>query len=184
MPRAGLDAEAVVQSAASIADQEGLQRLSLSKLARRLNIRTPSLYAHVKGLDDLRRRIAIRAARQLTDDLQRAAAGVSGADALRKIAVAYRSFAHRHPGMYASLQPAPAPDVAFTDLVDVVLAVIHGYGLRGENAMHAVRIVRSALHGFVALESEHGFGLELDLDRTFERLIATLDQGLRRNVWP
>ena len=59
-----------------------------------------------------------------------------------------------------------------------MLAVLRGYGLDGDDAIHAVRIVRAALHGFVALEIGGGFGLPLALDETFERLIAVLDRGL------
>jgi hypothetical protein len=60
----------------------------------------------------------------------------------------------------------------------VVLAVQRGYGLEGEDAIHGARIVRSALHGFVALEAGEGFGISLDLDESFARLVATLDRGL------
>jgi len=179
MPRAGLDAEAVVRAAAGLADRDGLQDLTLSKLANELGVRSPSLYAHIDGLDDLRRRIALRGARLLTAELRAASAGVSGRQALRGIAHAYRSFAVAHPGMYAALQPATDEDRAFTDLVEAVVAGLRGYGHRGEDALHAVRIVRSGLHGFVTLETQGGFGLPLDLDDTFERLIATLDRGLK-----
>ena len=43
--------------------------------------------------------------------------------------------------------------------VDVVLAIMRGYGLEGDDAIHAARAVRSALHGFVALEAGGGFGI-------------------------
>ncbi|MGI8712393.1 MAG: TetR family transcriptional regulator, partial [Solirubrobacteraceae bacterium] len=56
MPRAGLDAEAVVTAAARLADAEGLECLTLARLAQRLGVRSPSLYAHVDGLEELRAR--------------------------------------------------------------------------------------------------------------------------------
>ena len=65
MPRAGLDSDAVVAAAAALADAEGLERLTLARLAQQLGVRSPSLYAHVDGLEDLRTRLAIRGARQL-----------------------------------------------------------------------------------------------------------------------
>jgi AcrR family transcriptional regulator len=179
MPRVGLDSEAVVVAAAEMADRDGLQALSLARLAGELGIRSPSLYAHVGGLEDLRRRIAIRGARELTAVLQGAAAGVAGRDALAAVAAAYRRFALAHPGMYAALQPAPDPDEAFVALVNVIVAVLRGYGLEGDDAIHGVRIVRATLHGFVTLELEGGFGLPLDLDATFDRLVVALDRGLR-----
>ena len=63
-------------------------------------------------------------------------------------------------------------------LVDVVLAVLRGYALEGEDAIHGARIVRAALHGFTALEAGEGFGLPLALDESFARLVRTLDRGL------
>ncbi len=178
MPRVGLDSASVVTAAAALADRDGLQELSLARLAGELGVRSPSLYAHVDGLEDLRRRVAVRGAQELAVVLQSAAAGVAGTDALAAVAVAYRGFAREHPGMYAALQPVRDPDDSFEALVDVMVAVLRGYGLDGDDALHGVRIVRAALHGFVTLELDGGFGLPLDLDVTFDRLVASLDRGL------
>jgi len=87
--------------------------------------------------------------------------------------------------MYMALQRPPragdAPaDEAARRLVDVVLAVLRGYGLEGDQAIHAARIVRAALHGFVELEVSGGFGLPLALDDSYEQLVAALDGGLAR----
>jgi AcrR family transcriptional regulator len=185
MPRAGLDAQAVVVAAAELADADGLEQVTLAGLASRLGVRAPSLYAHIGGLADLRRRIAARGAFELTAELQAAAAGRAGGDALLAIANAYRAYALAHPGTYEALQRAPElndPDseAAARRLVDVVVAVLRGYGLEGDDAIHGVRIVRAALHGFVTLEAGGGFGLPLPVDATFERLVAALDRGLTR----
>lgn len=180
MPRAGLDADGVVSAAASLADAEGLERLTLARLADRLGIRAPSLYAHVDGLPDLRRRLADRGAGELAAALQGAAAGRAGGDALAAVADAYRAYGRDHSGSYAALQLAPvlAGTEAARDVVEVVVAVLRGYGLEGEDAIHAVRVIRSALHGFVMLETGEGFGMSLDLDESFARLVSTLDRGL------
>jgi AcrR family transcriptional regulator len=179
MPRAGLDPEVVVSAATAIADRDGLDALTLRRLAEELGVRSPSLYAHVGGLEDLRDRIAVSAARKMARELQAAAAGRAGVDALRAVAAAYRTFAVAHRGGYSSLQNPRMQHEAFDELVGVVLAVLRGYGLEGDDALHGVRIVRAALHGFVALELTGGFGMALDLDETFSRLVTSLDQGLR-----
>jgi AcrR family transcriptional regulator len=183
MARAGLDADAVVSAAAGLADAEGLAAVTLARLATDLGVRPPSLYAHVGGLPDLRRRLAARGAIDLAAELQTAAAGRAGEDALRAVASAYRDYARAHPGTYAALQRAPAGDdaeasAAAAKVVDVVLAVLRGYGLEGDDAIHAARGLRAALHGFVSLETEGGFGLPLPLDESFSRLVATLHRGL------
>jgi AcrR family transcriptional regulator len=185
MPRAGLDTSAVVDAAARLADADGLESLTLARLAEELGIRPPSLYAHIDGLEDLRRRIGARGARALADALARAAAGRAGADALTAIADTYRAYARSHPGSYAALQRArdlsnseEAAEAARA-VADVVIAVLRGYGLEGDDAVHATRAIRAALHGFVVLEEVGGFAIDLPLDDSFDRLVATLDAGLR-----
>jgi AcrR family transcriptional regulator len=183
MPRSGLDPEAVVAAAAEVADAEGLEAVTLARVAGRLGVRSPSLYVHVDGLPDLRRRLAARGARELADELQAAAAGRAGGDALTAIAGVYRHYAREHPGTYAAIQRAPdvragAAAADASRLVGVVLAVLRGYGLEGDDAIHGARIVRSALHGFVALETGEGFGIDLPPDETFARLVRALDAGL------
>jgi AcrR family transcriptional regulator len=184
MPRAGLDSEGVVGAAAELVDADGLDALTLAGLAARLGIRAPSLYAHVDGLPDLRRRLADRGARELARALQSAATGRAGRDALAAVADAYRAYAIAHRGSYAALQVASevGGSEAAQQLVDVVVAVLRGYGLEGEDAIHAVRAIRASLHGFVALETGGGFGMPLDLDESYARLVSTLDQGLRASA--
>jgi AcrR family transcriptional regulator len=193
VPRVGLDADAVVAAAAELADADGLPALTLARLAARLGVRSPSLYAHVGGLDDLRARLAVRGARELTAALQAAAAGRARSDALHAVAAAYRAYARAHPGTYAATQraprtdPDPDPDFeeyvsAAADLVAVLVAVLQGYELHDEAAIHAVRIVRAALHGFVSLEREGGFAMPIDLEESYRRLVVMLDHGLALRV--
>jgi AcrR family transcriptional regulator len=183
MPRAGLDSEAVVSAAAELADQAGLDGVTLAGLASRLGIRPPSLYAHVDGLADLRARLGARGARELAATVQAAAGGRAGRDALAAVASTYRDYARAHPGTYAAMQRAPDQPgdgaAAGRELVEVLLAVLSAYRLRGDDAMHAVRGIRAALHGFVSLEREGGFRLPLSLDQSYDRLVEVLDRGLR-----
>jgi AcrR family transcriptional regulator len=191
MPRAGLSTAAVVAAAAEIADAEGLDRLTLARVAAAAGVRTPSLYNHVESLDDVRRRVALLALRDLADALRDAAVGRAGDDALAAMADAYRAYARRHPGRYAATQRAPAEGdeemrAAAKGAVDVVLAILRGYGLEGDDAIHAARAVRSALHGFVALEAGGGFGIPVDLDESYARMVRALARGLREApvTWP
>ena len=62
--------------------------------------------------------------------------------------------------------------------VQAVFAALRGYGLDGDEAIHATRVVRSALHGFVSLEVDGGFGLPQDVGRSFERLVSALHASL------
>jgi AcrR family transcriptional regulator len=183
MPRAGLDTERVVDAAARIGDAEGLDAVTLARVAGVLGVRPPSLYNHVEGRGGLLRALAVRGVRELTAALRDAAVGRSGTEALTATAHAYRAYAHAHPGLYAATVTAPAPDdaehqAAAQETVDVVFAVLRGWNLEGDDAVHAARAFRSAVHGFVVLEAARGFGIPVDLDDSFERLVATLAGGL------
>ncbi len=183
MPRAGLGSEAVVDAAAELADEVGFEAVTLAALADRLGIRAPSLYAHVASLADLRRRLGDRGVRELTEAIAVACAGRARSDALTALAETYREYAAAHPGLYAAMQRAPdeaagvSADAA-RELVALIVAILSGYGLEGDDAIHAVRVVRAALYGFVSLERLGGFAIELSLDESFERLVAMLDLGL------
>ena len=183
MPRAGLDTERVVDAAARIADADGLRALTLARVAGGLGIRPPSLYNHFEGRGGLVRALAVRGVRELTAAMRDAAVGRSGTDALIATARAYRAYAHAHPGLYAAGVAAPATDdaehrAAAQESVDVVFAVLRSWNLEGDDAVHAARAFRSAVHGFVALEAAGGFAIPVDLDESFERLVATLAGGL------
>jgi AcrR family transcriptional regulator len=185
MPRVGLDTEAVVERAAMLADAEGLEAVTISRLAAALDVRSPSLYAHVSSLADLQRRLGARGAYGLAAELSRAAAGRAAGDALRAVAHAYRAYAREHPGSYAAAQRArelqESPDAANAarQATEVILAVLRGYEFQGDDAVHAARAIRVALHGFVSLEAEQGFAIDVSLDESFEWLLDTLDRGLR-----
>ncbi|BCJ60041.1 TetR/AcrR family transcriptional regulator [Micromonospora endophytica] len=187
MPRAGLNPQVVVRAAAQLADEVGYDRLTLAELANRLGVALPSLYKHVKGADALMQKLSTLATAELAAETTTAAAGRSGADALRVVAHAYRSYAHRHPGRYVAAQRAPDPSdpehVAVAErAVGVAYAVLAGYGISGTAAVDAARMFRAALHGFVSLEAMGGFGLPRDVDRSFDQLIAALDMAYR--AWP
>jgi AcrR family transcriptional regulator len=183
--RAGLDAAAVVRAAADLADAKGIDALTLGELAAHLGIRTPSLYNHIAGLDGLRRDLALVGVRELTARLARAAIGKAGDTAIIAFADAYRAFAHAHPGLYLATQRAPGPDddelhAAADEAVATIVAVLAAYGLEGDDAVHMVRALRSVLHGFVSLEMGGGFGLPLNLDESFRRLLHIFIAGLHQ----
>jgi AcrR family transcriptional regulator len=183
VPRAGLSEGRVVEAAEQVADEVGLSRLTLTALAERLGVRQPSLYKHIASMDALQRSISIRAKGELADTLGRAAVGRSRGDAIVAMAAAYRGWAREHPGRYASTQRAPAPgdiddEVASAAVVQVLTDVLAGYDLRGDDAIDAIRAIRSALHGFLTLEASGGFGLPVDINRSFDRLVSGLVTAL------
>lgn len=180
----GVDRAQVVATAAALADEHGLEQLTLAQVAAALGIRLPSLYNHVDGLPGLRRELAVHGARQLLEAISQAAIGKAGDEAVLAVAQAYRRFVLAHPGSYAATVRAPAPDDAALQrlsqqIIDVVLAVLAPYRLDQTDGMHAVRGLRSIVHGFATLEASGGFGLVLDRDESFRQLLCGFVAGLR-----
>ena len=185
MPRLGLTHQRVVAEAAEVADEAGLDRLTLAAVAKRLGISLPGLYKHIGSLDSLKRDLAVLGVQELTAVMSAAAVGRSGRDALHAMARAYRAYAAAHPGRAAASIRAPDPTdtehIAVAEAAAaLLLAVLDGYHLGGSDAIDAIRLLRVALHGFTTLEAAGGFGLPQSVDATFTRLIDSLDATFAR----
>ena len=184
MPRVGLDAEAVTGAASAIVDADGPAALTLARLAAQLGVAPPSIYKHVAGLEDLILRVSMQTIRRLAEDLTSAALGRSGHEALLAVAEAYRRFVREHPGLY-SLANAPFKPGSTTvqaeaaRVVEILGAVIRGYGVPDDLLIHAIRAVRAGLHGFVDIETRESFQMPYSVDDSFLVLIDALDASLR-----
>ncbi|MFA7761810.1 TetR/AcrR family transcriptional regulator [Streptomyces sp. NPDC048723] len=189
MARAGLTAERVTLAGAELADEVGLDRVTMSQVARRLGVKDASLYAHVRNLEDLRGRIALLAADEKTLRIAQATAGRAGKDALVAFADAWREYAHEHPGRYTATQTpiridpelaaqAPGPRRA----LELTYGMLRGYELTEPDLTDAVRLLRSTFHGFVALEAAGGFAHERSPQRSWIRALDALHTLLEH--WP
>ncbi len=186
MPRAGLDPEAVVASAAGLADEVGLANVTMGLLAERLGVRAPSLYKHIDGQADLNRRIALLAFTELGDALRDATRGQTGRAAVSTAARTMRAYVLEHPGRYsATLRlTAKGPDdplvAASARALESLSAVLAGYAIDPADTVHALRLLRSLFHGVSVLEAAGGFQMKTDVDDSFEWLIDFVDRGLRQ----
>jgi AcrR family transcriptional regulator len=181
----GLDQATVVEAAARLVDEEGIEQLSLGRLAERLGVRTPSLYNHIAGLPGLKHDLALYCLREVLNRLLRATIGKSRAEAIFAFANAYRAYARETPGRYALTLQAPAPfdqelQAISQQIIEVALAVLDPYKLNEEEAIHAIRSLRSMVHGFISLEGAGGFAMPVDLDASFHWLINVFVAGLDR----
>ncbi|MBM0205826.1 WHG domain-containing protein [Micromonospora sp. STR1s_5] len=185
MPKARLTPASVTEAAAALVDEVGFDNLSMGLLAERLGIKTPSLYKHVTSQAELAHRIAVLAMTEAGDAIRDAIQGRSGSDALAAGAQAMRTYAREHPGRYAAANATSptGPDDPFIPASDRVLAswaaMLSGYGLDPGQEIHAMRTLRSVLHGFATLEVAGGFQIDASVDDSFTWLINFIDQGLR-----
>lgn len=184
MPRAGLSADAVVRVGLGIVDEHGPEALTLSVVAQRAGVATPSLYKHVRSLGELRSRVAAHVLNEMTEAATASVIGLSGDDAVAALMRRMRQYAVDHPARYASVPADPVHDPALAEpaarFLGVFFAVLRSYDLEGPAAVHAVRFLRVIVHGFASIESSGGFGLAEDPAETFEQLISVYLDYLHR----
>jgi AcrR family transcriptional regulator len=183
--RPGLTRASVVAAAAEIADRDGLDALTLASLAARLGVRPPSLFNHVAGMPALKRELRAVALRELADALSAAAIGKSRGAAVSALAAAYRGFVRAHPGTYALTVSAPgnadpASDKLADGIISICASVLGGYQLGKRETIHAIRAMRSLVHGFASLEAAGGFGMPVAIDSSFAWMVDTFVAGLER----
>ena len=186
-PRAGLNRGAVVEAAATLVDEAGAgEEVSLARLAEYLGVRKPSLYNHVAGVGDLKRELALVGLRELGQSLSRVVVGKAGEEGLFALAEAYRRFVKQRPGLYEATVRSyrlyepndPEFTVAEKKVLEPVLAILASYSIYEEEAIHAARGLRSVAHGFATLEMNGGFGMDVDSDESFRKLVRTFADGL------
>lgn len=185
-PKPGLDRAAVIQAAVRLVNAEGAGALTINRLARELGVKPPSLYNHIDSLAGLWRELAILTTTALGDRITQASVGKSGPAGIRALAAAYRAYIRECPDLYLSSlrasgnleSPEPRLQAAEERVVRVALAMVASFGLSDEEVIHAVRALRSAIHGFATLEAAGGFGLPLGRDESFDRLIDLVIRGL------
>jgi AcrR family transcriptional regulator len=173
MASAALNADLVVREAMAIVDEVGLAGLTFGAVANRLGVTSPRLYAHVDGLGELRvlvRRVILE---QMSDTIRSALAGVSGDAAVLALLHEARGYALANPFRYLAMQSRTQADPELAEVAAGLLAlynsVVQSFDLEESDAIHAMRRIRAALHGFISLEISGAFGRE-DTDESFRQL--------------
>lgn len=187
MPRAGLTTERVIQVGADLADELGFAAVTLTAVARRVDVKVASLYSHVAGSAELRAGIACLALSELADQAGAALAGRSGKDALIALANTYRSYARRHPGRYVAIQQPHEGGTLAIDAgrrhAELTRALLRGYALDESSQTHAVRFLGSVFHGYAGLELAGSFDHSPPTSQeSWLRILDAVDLTLRN--WP
>ncbi|MCW4457201.1 TetR/AcrR family transcriptional regulator [Microbacterium sp. MPKO10] len=185
--RIGLTPERVVDTALELADASGLQNVTMTGVAQYAGVKTASLYAHVRDLNDLKTRMALSSLDELADHAAEALAGRAGKNALAALGNTYRDYARAHPGRYAAtripLDHTSAATGGGPRNTDLTGAVLREYQLPEAERPHATRVLGATFHGFISLEQSGSFSHSSPgSDVSWQRTIDALDAMLRH--WP
>jgi AcrR family transcriptional regulator len=183
MGRNRINFETLLSVALEIVDTDGPSELTLSNVAAGLGVRPSALYTHVDGVDGLRDVVAIRARTNLAESIQTSAVGVAGADAVQAIALAYRTFAQRHPGQYwVTITNAGVQTEGQSGIHEVLEAVFAAGGLPDSEARANATSAHASLHGFVSMEANGAVGEDAQFTHLVQLLAGLCQPHLRRST--
>ena len=185
MAKKGLNRECIVDAAEALAEEKGVENLTLHELAGALGIKTSSLYNHLRGLPELNARLTERAFERLLGALKEAEGERTGTCALRALPGTYREFARRQPQLYKSMLALPHfKENRIVELkrayMELFKRILEPYGLPEEERVHLSRWIRSSLHGFVSLEAAGFFACPVDADESYRQMVERLCGEIER----
>ncbi|OPC81016.1 TetR family transcriptional regulator [Embleya scabrispora] len=148
--RAVLTPERIAEVAVGIADAEGIEAVTMRRLATELGVAPMAAYRYVSGKDDLLELMVDRAYGELVAPQP----GAGWRAALRDPAVNTRELVLRHPWLVRlpSARAAVAPTPNRMAVAEWGLRELAEAGLSADEAMAAVEAVGSYVHGRTAAE--------------------------------
>jgi AcrR family transcriptional regulator len=139
-PQRGLAVDDIVAAAISVADAEGLEALSMARLAKEVGFTTMSLYRYVASKDELLQ-LMWNASAQGAEKLE--LTGDGWRERLRSWAIVQREMLERHP--WITQMPMAAPPLAPNSLafVERGLEALDGSGLADADKLRAIGLLSS-----------------------------------------
>lgn len=132
---------------------------------------------------EMRLALAIKGYQEMYTVLLAEANGKIGVAALRSMALAVRRYVKKRPGISAATFRSPMIDSpewmeAAGAVRQLFLKAFKQCGLKEVAAVHAMRMLRSLLHGYVLNEMSGSFYLPTDEDESFDLAVDVFLRGL------
>lgn len=184
MGKVGLDEDVVIERAAKLANEMGLEKVTLKLLAEELQIKSPSLYHYVFGLDDLREKMMLYGWKQMEEEIAGSVIGVAGYDAVRAACRAFYKYATANPGVFNAMlwynKFQDEKSMAATNrLFDILFRIITPLHISRENGNHIIRTFRGFLEGYALLVNNGAFGNPISIEESFELSLTVLIEGMK-----
>ena len=167
-----INRDAVLTAALELADEQGLEAVTMHAVALRLRVTPMALYRHVDGksalLDGLVELLLTEHPPPPADDRWDAR--------LVALATAIRDTARRHPAVFPLLLTRPAVTPAARAVPDAIRAALREGGLPVSQVARAERLISTAVLGFAASEAAGRFR-QYDqpvIDKDFAELLRWL----------
>jgi AcrR family transcriptional regulator len=144
----------ILEAALAIADERGLDAVTMRAVAERVGVTSMALYPHIGDKDGLLDGMV----GQLLSKLPPPAPGADWQARLGDLARAVRSLAKRHPGATTLLfaRPTVTPDAV--RVVDTIYATLLAAGVPPREVPRVERLISTAILGYAVSEVSGRFG--------------------------
>lgn len=184
MAKRNITKQLIVETSAKLANEVGLENLSLKLVAEELNIKSPSLYNHFSSLKDIKKSLMLYGWEQLENAMIDSAVGVSGYEALKNMCYASYEYAKNNKGIFEAMLWYNKYDDEETRnvtkrLYEIMFKIAKSLNISEENTRHIIRTLRSFLEGFVLLVNNNGFGNPISIKESFDISLEIIINGIK-----
>ena len=146
--RVPLSRERVLDAAFALADETGVESLSMRRLAKTLGVEAMSLYNHVGSKDDLLDGLV----ELVFEEIEPPPSGVDWRTAMRRRAISTREALRRHPWAIGLMEARSQPGPASIALHEAVLKTLREAGFSLAETVHAYSVQDAYIYGFALQE--------------------------------
>ncbi len=146
--RVPLNRERVIRGAIELADEKGMEALTMRGLAKHVGVEAMSLYNHIADKDDLLGGMVDI----VVSEIEVPDSDGPWRDAMRRRAISAREVLNRHPWASALIESSPNPSLVRLAYPEAVLASLRKGGFSVAGALHAFAALDSYIYGFVLQE--------------------------------
>lgn len=143
-----LTRERILSTAIDLADKDGIESLSMRKLAQEMGVKAMSLYNYVTNKDDILDRIVDI----VVSEIELPKIGGDWRDAMRRRAISAHKILLRHPWAAMALMSRMNVGSAMLQYIDMTLGCLYEAGFSFEMADHARNVIDSHIYGFTLQE--------------------------------
>ncbi len=185
MPRAGLTRDIVISKAAMLANDIGLQNVSMKTLADYLGIKTPSLYNHIRNLDELKEELMLYGWKRVSDMVVKYEDWDDGYAGIKEYCREFYRYAKENPGVFEAMlwynrYGNDRQQEVTKDLYDGFFKLTKKIGISDYYANHFLRTIRAFLEGYLLLLNHGAFGNPISVDESFELSLDVLLEGITK----
>ena len=166
--RTPLSRERVLQAAVALADDAGIDSLSMRRLGQELGVEAMSLYHHVANKEDLLDAMVD----VVFSEIDLPSSQDTWKTAMRRRAVAVRSALARHPWAIGLMESRTSPGPATLRHHDAVIGCLRDGGFSIAQVAHAFSVIDSYIYGFALQERSLPFNTPEETTQLAQAMLA------------